>query len=78
MNLPIENLLRDELALQQTRRSFLAQGALGIGGIALNSLLLGEEDPSQEGHGEAREVLAHLRALRGFQRRQAPFDRAAK
>ena len=39
MNLPIENLLRDELALQQTRRSFLRRGGAGMGAVALGALL---------------------------------------
>ncbi|SVE47024.1 uncharacterized protein METZ01_LOCUS499878, partial [marine metagenome] len=35
--------IRDEFLLQQTRRSFLAQGGLGLGAVALDSLLLGGE-----------------------------------
>ncbi|MFP6737154.1 MAG: DUF1501 domain-containing protein [Planctomycetota bacterium] len=35
--------IRDELNLQQTRRAFLAQGGLGLGAVALDSLLLGGE-----------------------------------
>ena len=35
--------IRDEFLLQQTRRSFLAQGGLGLGAAALDSLLLGGE-----------------------------------
>ena len=42
MNLPIENLLRNELSQQDTRRSFLRKGGASIGAMALAALL----DPS--------------------------------
>ncbi|MEC8896052.1 MAG: DUF1501 domain-containing protein, partial [Planctomycetota bacterium] len=42
MNIPIENLLRNELSQQDTRRSFLRKGGASIGAVALASLL----DPS--------------------------------
>ena len=42
MNLPIENLLRNEISQQDTRRSFLRKGGASIGAVALAALL----DPS--------------------------------
>ena len=39
MNIPIENLLRNELSQQDTRRSFLRKGGASIGAVALAALL---------------------------------------
>ena len=56
MNFPIEQLLRDELLQQETRRSFLRKGGASIGAAALAALLdpasLAAQDKKTSGAGK--------------------------